>query len=261
MLSNKLLLILGFSFFLSLWSCIPAAAQKQDDRDLKISSALQNAQLPADLSRRVLEQYKQQPDQFIKTVTNITAQDPYLWRLVDKAHGLDAGYEPDDLITLRGGSYLLNRSGLQLRRAAAETLEVMAKAAKADGVTLVVSSCYRSYGYQKQVYERNVQQMGQAAADRESARPGHSQHQLGFAVDFDSIDDSFAQTKQSQWLEKNAGRYGWSLSYPKDMEHVTGYRWESWHYRYVGPELSQFIDTYFDGIQQYALVFLHHYVR
>lgn len=258
---NKFLLILGFSFFLSLWSCIPAAAQKQDDRDLRISTALQKAQLPIDLSRRVLEQYKQQPEQFIKTVNNITAQDPYLWRLVDKTHGLDSSYEPDDLIPLKGGAYLLNRTGLQLRRAAAEALEIMAKAAKIDGVTLVVSSCYRSYGYQKQVYERNVQQMGQAAADRESARPGHSQHQLGLAVDFGNIDDSFAQTKQSQWLEKNAGRYGWSLSYPKNMEQVTGYRWESWHYRYVGPVLSHFIDTYFEGVQQYALAFLHNYTR
>ncbi len=260
----KLPIILAFSLFFCffpLGGCIPASAQKQDVQEIKISMALQDARLPADLARRVLEQYKRQPDQFVKTVNHIIAQDPYLWRLVDKSYGLDAVYEPDDLISLKSGNYLLNRSGLQLRRVAAEALEVMAKAAKVDGVTLLVSSCYRSYGYQKQVYQRNVQQMGQAAADRESARPGHSQHQLGLAVDFGSIDDSFAQTKQSRWLEKNAVRYGWSLSYPQGMEQVTGYRWESWHYRYVGPELSKFIDTYFDGVQQYALAFLHGYTR
>jgi D-alanyl-D-alanine carboxypeptidase len=101
--------------------------------------------------------------------------------------------------------------------------------------------------------------MGQEAADRESARPGCSQHQTGLVVDFGSIDDSFAQTAAGRWMAANAARFGWSLSFPDGYEAVTGYRWESWHYRYVGKEIAAFIDNYFDGIQQYALRFMYEY--
>jgi D-alanyl-D-alanine carboxypeptidase len=76
-------------------------------------------------------------------------------------------------------------------------------------------------------------------------------------VDFAPIDDSFAGTAAGRWVLRNAGRFGWSLSFPDGYEEATGYRWESWHYRYVGRDLVYFIDTYFDGIQQYALQFIH----
>jgi D-alanyl-D-alanine carboxypeptidase len=107
-----------------------------------------------------------------------------------------------------------------------------------------------------QVYNREVREYGQEAADRESARPGTSQHQTGLVVDFAPIGDEFAKTAASAWLVKNAARFGWSLSFPDGYEQVTGYRWESWHYRYVGKELADFINRYFDGIQQYALQFI-----
>jgi D-alanyl-D-alanine carboxypeptidase len=187
--------------------------------------------------------------------------DPFLRILVDKEHPLPPGYEPGDLAELAGGSYGVNRQGLLLRRAAADALEEMAAAARADGVSLIVSSAYRSFVYQDEVYRRNVRELGEEAADRESARPGHSQHQTGLVVDFGSIDDSFAQTPASRWLLANAGRFGWSLSFPDGYEAVTGYRWESWHYRYLGRELCSFSDAYFDGIQQYALRFIHQWER
>ena len=133
----------------------------------------------------------------------------------------------------------------------------MAEAARLEGITLTASSAYRSYDYQREVYNRNVREMGQEAADRESARPGYSQHQLGLVADFGSIDDSFAQTASGRWIAANASRFGWSLSYPEGFEEVTGYRWESWHYRYTGKDLAAFIDNYFGGIQQYALRFIY----
>ncbi len=95
--------------------------------------------------------------------------------LVDKRHELPADRVPHDLVPLGSKrSYRLNREGLSLRAGAEAALEKMAAAARKDGVTLVVSSSYRSYDYQKTVYERNVRELGQAAADRESARPGTS---------------------------------------------------------------------------------------
>jgi D-alanyl-D-alanine carboxypeptidase len=148
---------------------------------------------------------------------------------------------------------------MMLRKAAFDALEEMAAAAQSEGVTLTASSAYRSFNYQRDVYNRIVRQLGQEAADRVSARPGHSQHQLGLVVDFGSIDNSFAETAQGRWIAANASEFGWSLSYPRGYEDITGYSWESWHYRYVGKDLAAFIDRHFDGIQQYALEFISGY--
>jgi D-alanyl-D-alanine carboxypeptidase len=221
----------------------------------QIRHILDQAEIPPETARRVLDAALEGPS-FILDLLMVLEGDPFLRLLVDKEFPLPPGYEPGDLVELAEGSYRVNRPGLLLRRAAADALEEMAAAARAEGVTLVASSAYRSAAYQEEVYRRNVRESGQETADRESARPGHSQHQTGLAVDFGSIDDSFAQTQAGRWLLVNANRFGWSLSFPDGYEAVTGYRWESWHYRYVGRELCSFIDAYFDGIQQYALRFI-----
>jgi len=252
---------------LSLVSCFrPKNSVKEDSpvkinivsdntNSAKLDVVMRNAELPAALSARIKTAAANPA--FFTDLQACLEGDRYLRALVDKRHSLPAGYAPDDLVTLTEGSYRVSRGGLTLRRAAAAALDEMAKAARADGVTLVASSTYRSYDYQTQVYNRNVREMGQEAADRESARPGHSQHQTGLVVDFGSIDDSFAATAAGRWMTANASRFGWSLSFPDGYEAVTGYRWESWHYRYVGKGLAAFIDNYFDGIQQYALRFLY----
>jgi D-alanyl-D-alanine carboxypeptidase len=221
---------------------------------------LEGAELPAELSRRILAAAAEGP-RFILDLLSVLEGDPYGWILVDKGHALPEDYEPDDLVELQGPSYLVNRRGLLLRRPAAESLAEMTAAALSEGVSLLASSAYRSYAYQAEVYARNVRESGQETADRESARPGHSQHQLGLVVDFGSIDDSFADTPAGRWMRAHGGRFGWSLSFPQGYEELTGYRWESWHYRYVGRDLAAFIDTYFGGIQQYALRFLHEWVK
>jgi D-alanyl-D-alanine carboxypeptidase len=229
---------------------------KTSDFSSILSAALTNSCLPQNIAMRIQELTSSNPA-FIIDLLNIMQEDPYLWLLVDKEHPLPAGYEPDDLIELKSGVYRVNRDGLMLRSAAAVSLEEMSAAARDEGLTLTVSSAYRSFDYQALVYERNVKSMGQEEADRESARPGFSQHQLGLVIDFGSITDAFAQTAEGKWLSANTSRFGWSLSYPEGYEDITGYRWESWHYRYTDKETAQFIDSYFDGIQQYALKFFH----
>jgi D-alanyl-D-alanine carboxypeptidase len=221
---------------------------------------LSAAEIPDDLTVKIMDAALEGPS-FILDLLTCVSGDPFLYALVDKSHTLPAGYAPDDLTALTGinggDSYRISRNGLLLRKAAAEALEEMAAAAKAVGITVTVGSTYRSYDYQVEVYNRIVAEIGQEAADRESARPGHSQHQTGLVLDFAPIDDSFAATREGKWVLANAGRFGWSISFPDGYEPVTGYRWESWHYRYVGRDLVSFIDTYFDGIQQYALRFLY----
>lgn len=197
--------------------------------------------------------------EFLADLQRVLASDTDdLLTLVDKQHYLAADFVPADIAALKPNDfYLLNRNDLSLRLPVEKALRKMALAAKEDGINLVVSSTYRSYDYQKNLYERNVRQLGKAVADRESAPPGASQHQLGVAVDFGSITDEFAQTKQGRWLAENAGDYGWSLSFPDGYEDVTGYRWECWHFRYVGVAAVEFQRKWFSDVQQFMLEFIH----
>jgi len=226
----------------------------------RLSAVMRNAELPEDLYVSLLEVSAWNPA-FVNDLNAVLASPQYLRVLVDPWHPLPAGYSPPDLVGLAEGSYRVSRAGLMLRYSAAMSLEDMARAARADGITLVASSAYRSYDHQTQVHNRLVQQMGRAAAERVSARPGHSQHQTGLALDFGDITNAFAQTQAGLWMAANAYRFGWSLSYPDGYEHITGYSWESWHFRYLGRELTAFKYNYFGGIQQFALRFLHEWER
>jgi D-alanyl-D-alanine carboxypeptidase len=207
----------------------------------------------------LLARVRQAPDRFLGLLDAISAEmaaDPKLLARVDKTKSLPRAYEPADLVDLDGKGLSVSKKGLKLRKPAFDAFEVMSAAAKAEGLTLTVSSSYRNYAYQESLFARNVAEMGEKEASRVSARPGSSQHQLGTAIDFGSITDAFADTKASKWLVANAGRFGFSLSYPKGMEPVTGYVWESWHYRYIGKTAVALQSEYFGGVQCYLILFL-----
>ena len=80
---------------------------------------------------------------------------------------------------------------------------------------------------------------GSEAADKYSARAGHSEHQTGYCFDLNTIDDSFAFTNEGKWVDNNAYLYGFIIRYPKGKEELTGYQYESWHLRYVGKDLAK----------------------
>lgn len=209
------------------------------------------------ISQNILDNKKE----FLQELNQVLENDKNnLLVLVDKTHFLRNDYVPEDLVPMVNNTdYSVNKSGMELRSCVENALRLMAIDAKNEGNPLLVSSCYRSYDYQKKVYERNVRQMGKAAADRESAMPGTSQHQLGVAIDFGSISDEFAETAAGKWLSENAAKYGFSLSFPQGYENVTGYRWECWHYRYVGKEAVKFQEKWFGNIQQYMMEFIYHW--
>lgn len=114
----------------------------------------------------------------------------------------------------------------------------MASAAAAEGLNIYISSGYRSYDYQKGLYERYVARDGQAAADTYSARPGHSEHQTGLAFDLNTISDEFADTAEGKWVAEHCHEYGFIIRYQKDKEDITGYKYEPWHIRYLGVETA-----------------------
>ena len=183
--------------------------------------------------------------------------DKSLFFLIDKKHTASSSYAPKDLVSLEKNSLFdLNKAGMKIRPEAYSALNEMAQAALNDGIRLLVSSAYRSYSYQENLFNYWVSVDGLEEAERESARPGTSQHQLGTAVDFGSISDDFDKTQMGQWIYKNAADYGWSLSLPKGYEDVTGYRWECWHFRYIGKNACLFQQKWFGGIQQFMLEFI-----
>ena len=114
----------------------------------------------------------------------------------------------------------------------------MQAAAYEDGISLYIVSGYRSYDTQYYIYWDYVSSDGQAEADRYSARPGHSEHQTGYAFDLNSLDQSFGDTPEGIWLKENCYKYGFIIRYPKEKESVTGYMYEPWHVRYLGKDIA-----------------------
>ena len=115
-------------------------------------------------------------------------------------------------------------------------LEDMFDGAKKDGLKLFVCSGYRTYEYQKSLYNRYVERDGMEKADTYSARPGHSEHQTGLAFDLNSVDDDFEGTPEAMWIAEHAHEYGFIVRYPKGKQEITGYKYEPWHVRYLGVE-------------------------
>ncbi|WP_237686068.1 D-alanyl-D-alanine carboxypeptidase family protein [Arthrobacter jiangjiafuii] len=139
---------------------------------------------------------------------------------------------------------LVNVEGQQLRSDAASALQQLKDAAAADGVAMRVMSGYRSYEKQAGLYNNYVAQYGQEVADTISARPGHSEHQTGLAVDIASPDGTcslqacFKDTAAGQWAAANAHRFGFIIRYPEGASETTGYSYEPWHLRYVGTDIA-----------------------
>lgn len=119
-----------------------------------------------------------------------------------------------------------------------KNFNIMKSAASKEGLNIYISSGFRSYSRQSTIYNNYVRQDGKAEADTYSARPGHSEHQSGLAFDVNIINDSFAKTPEAKWLENNCYKYGFILRYPKGKTSETGYKYESWHFRYVGTDLA-----------------------
>lgn len=137
--------------------------------------------------------------------------------IANKTYSLPSDYYP-------GG--LLNNCSAAFRE--------MQAAAAEEGLDIYISSGFRSYSTQASIYNRYCSYDGQAAADRYSARPGHSEHQTGLAIDLNTIEYSFAYTAEGKWVAENCWKYGFILRYPENKEAQTGYRYEPWHIRYIG---------------------------
>ncbi len=118
-------------------------------------------------------------------------------------------------------------------------LEKMKAAAKAEGYTIASVSGFRSYSTQEYLYNSYCTRDGKEAADTYSARPGHSEHQTGLAFDINDASDAFTSTPEAAWLAANCWKYGFIIRYPEGKESITGYKYESWHVRYLGDTIAK----------------------
>lgn len=128
-----------------------------------------------------------------------------------------------------------------------------------NGISLNIVSGYRTYSYQKKIYEKYSARDTMSEADTYSARPGHSEHQTGLAFDVNMASDEFDGTPEAIWLAQHCHEYGFVIRFPKDKEDITGYQYEPWHIRYVGVELATYLynnnlclEEYFHIDSQYA---------
>ncbi len=150
--------------------------------------------------------------------------------LVNKFHYLKNDYLPDDIVPISNW-YAYN--GHSIKKEVYDKYVSMWKAANEQGLRLLVNSSYRTFEDQQKEYDMSN--------DDYASRPGFSEHQTGLALDIvtdNIIGNEFENTDEFKWLQENAHLYGFILRYPKDKEYITGYNYESWHYRYVGKELA-----------------------
>lgn len=164
--------------------------------------------------------------------------------LVNKTHGLEEGYEPDDLRSVQSYADDRNPQYQVLREDAASAFDRLSLAAKKENHIIKLTTGYRPYAYQKQLHDAYLARNGDAWTEQYSAEAGYSEHQTGLAADVSAesinyqLDQSFAETAEGKWLAKNAHRYGFIIRYPKGSEYITGYEYEPWHIRYVGVEAA-----------------------
>ena len=158
--------------------------------------------------------------------------------LVNKYYALNKDYEPDNMVKIEA------KYGVQqyLQKEAYDAFKKMADDAKKEGLTLYITSPYRSYQTQNKLYNNYSAKDGKELADTYSARPGYSEHQTGLAADIVSGPGkslaSFENTKEFKWIKSHAHLYGFILRYPKGKEKLTGYQYEPWHYRYLGVDTA-----------------------
>lgn len=189
-----------------------------------------------------------------KTISNdkhVVTNPSSLLVCINKKRSLPKGFEPKNLVVPDvpfAGEKNKQIDKTHIRKTAAQPLQKLFKAAKADGIHLNAVSGYRSYDYQVEVFARNVDQYGsKKKANQISAHPGQSEHQTGLTMDVSSsrvenqLTQKFGDTKDGKWLADHAAEFGFIIRYLKGKKKITGYEYEPWHIRYVGQKAAKTI--------------------
>jgi len=182
--------------------------------------------------------------------------------LVNKQHPVDQVYRPDDLMAMSHYASDRSEAGRYMRAEAVSAFNSLVEQAALDGIELKMTTAYRSYGFQKILYDNYVAQYGEEEAGKFSAKPGESEHQTGLAVDVSSpsvnyqLTRDFGDTEEGRWLATHAHEFGFILRYPEGKENITGYMYEPWHLRYVGKFVAKEIYQEETTLEEYLQKYL-----
>lgn len=142
-----------------------------------------------------------------------------------------------------------------MQKEAANSFESLSRDANILGYKIIAVSTYRNYEYQEKLYNDYIKKDGKNYADNCCARPGHSEHQTGLAVDVMGSNNDynkFEESNEFEWMKNNAHLYGFILRYPKNKNNITGFKYEPWHYRYVGVYAAKIIYTEKITLEEYV---------
>ena len=173
--------------------------------------------------------------------------------LVNKYNKLPDKYEANYLVTLETK---YSDNSRKMKSEAAEAMRSMIDETKKKGLKMKVISGYRTESSQNTLFNNSIKKNGIKHALTYSAKPGHSEHQTGYAADINSVEETFKNTKEYIWLTDNAYKYGFIERYPKGKEFITGYGYEPWHYRYVGVEAAALIHEKGITFEEYHVLYL-----
>ena len=170
--------------------------------------------------------------------------------LVNKNNKLKRDYIPE-LVKL-DTSY--SNDNKYLRKEAKDAFEQLVKQAKKKKLSIKIVSAYRSYNYQETLFKNYIKEYSKKYALNCSAKAGHSEHQTGLAIDVMGSNKDynlFEETEEFKWMKDNAYKYGFILRYPKGKENITGFKYEPWHYRYVGKDIAEQIHNKNITLEEY----------
>jgi LAS superfamily LD-carboxypeptidase LdcB len=170
--------------------------------------------------------------------TNVNTIEDYtsITTLVNKYNKLPDGATFDNLVTLE--KPYSNTGKRKVREEMYEPLKQMIDDAKKEKLNLYVISAFRENSTQNYLFNNSKKKNGLDYALTYSAKPGHSEHELGLAIDFNTTQEKFKKTKEYAWLKDNSYKYGFVMRYPENKVFITGYGYEPWHYRYLGIEIA-----------------------
>lgn len=177
--------------------------------------------------------------------------------LVNRLYGLPKDYEPNDIIDV---PVSISYSGVKISKSILDNIEALIDAGKEAGYTFVLSDGYRSYTAQEKMFDSYKNSYGYEEADKNVARPGHSEYQTGISfqiVPYNKVFDKPKESAEYLWLHDNAYKYGFIFRYPEDKKDITLFDSYTWRLRYVGSEAAGIINSEGISFEEYYAYFIN----
>ena len=176
--------------------------------------------------------------------------------LVNRLYGLSKDYEPDDIIDV---PVSISYSGVKISKSILSNIEELISAAKDEGYIFVLSDGYRSYADQEKMFNNYKNSYGYEEADKNVARPGHSEYQTGISfqiVPYNKVFDKPRESEEYKWLKDNAYNYGFIFRYPDDKKDITLFDSYTWRLRFVGTDAASITESEKISFEEYYAYFV-----